>query len=117
MVFVPGDGCRAICLAMWWGSAVIGYWALVGGVVCKAGSWFSWLGVCWVYGRLVDGLWLVVLGRLLKVVKWEAQRCAVMAWSLFVFGVRCGLMVAALVAGLAGCMVMCIFGWLRHGWV
>jgi len=56
MVLAPGAGCR---VDKWWGSAVMGCCALVSGI---AGSWFSWLGVCWAYGRLVYGLQFVVSG-------------------------------------------------------
>jgi len=92
----------------------MGCCAFVSGVVGIAGSWFSWLGVCWVYGRLVDGLQFVVLGT---VNGWEAQSCVVMAWNWFIFGVRCMLLVAALVAGLAGCIVMCILLWVAEAWL
>jgi len=62
MVLAPGARFGVICLAMQWGSAVIGCCAIVSDVAGIAGGWFSWLSVCWAYGGLVDGLWLVVLG-------------------------------------------------------
>jgi len=99
-----------------WGRSVMGCCALIGGVVGSAGGWFSWVGGCWAYGRLVDGL-RVVVSETVEGCWVGVRRCTVMACSWSVFGVRGGLLIVSWVAGLAGCIVRCILLRVAEAWL